>query len=266
MAVLAALALRRPRRSVRRRHAARPDRRLRAGRAGQGRRLHGGDHRRCRRGDRRRRAVRRDSVRARPLDDRARPPHPAGSAAASRPRRRAPRPRARAAAPALLKSGSVKSAGVRRPPPRGVPPMLQPDREVDARGLNCPLPILRTKKALNDMVTRPDDQGARDRPGVGPRFPGFRPPDRQRARRAGRGRRCVPLRAEAQMSPASSEAPAGTAGTVVELGHGWLRLRRSADIRSRSSTSGRRGAGPAGRSRRPSPPPPPSTPTSCSRR
>ena len=25
------------------------------------------------------------------------------------------------------------------------------DREVDARGLNCPLPILRTKKALNDM-------------------------------------------------------------------------------------------------------------------
>lgn len=27
------------------------------------------------------------------------------------------------------------------------------DREVDARGLNCPLPILRTKKALNEMVT-----------------------------------------------------------------------------------------------------------------
>jgi tRNA 2-thiouridine synthesizing protein A len=26
-------------------------------------------------------------------------------------------------------------------------------REVDARGLNCPLPILRTKKALNDMKT-----------------------------------------------------------------------------------------------------------------
>ena len=29
--------------------------------------------------------------------------------------------------------------------------MLPHDREVDARGLNCPLPILRTKKALNDM-------------------------------------------------------------------------------------------------------------------
>ena len=25
------------------------------------------------------------------------------------------------------------------------------DRELDARGLNCPLPILRTKKTLNDM-------------------------------------------------------------------------------------------------------------------
>ena len=30
---------------------------------------------------------------------------------------------------------------------------LQADREVDARGLNCPLPILRTKKALNDMAS-----------------------------------------------------------------------------------------------------------------
>lgn len=27
------------------------------------------------------------------------------------------------------------------------------DREVDARGLNCPLPILRAKKSLNDMST-----------------------------------------------------------------------------------------------------------------
>jgi tRNA 2-thiouridine synthesizing protein A len=31
--------------------------------------------------------------------------------------------------------------------------MLTIDREVDARGLNCPLPILRTKKALNDMAS-----------------------------------------------------------------------------------------------------------------
>jgi tRNA 2-thiouridine synthesizing protein A len=27
------------------------------------------------------------------------------------------------------------------------------DKELDARGLNCPLPILRTKKSLNDMAT-----------------------------------------------------------------------------------------------------------------
>jgi tRNA 2-thiouridine synthesizing protein A len=26
------------------------------------------------------------------------------------------------------------------------------DKELDARGLNCPLPILRTKKALTDMT------------------------------------------------------------------------------------------------------------------
>lgn len=26
------------------------------------------------------------------------------------------------------------------------------DRELDARGLNCPLPILRTKRSLNDMA------------------------------------------------------------------------------------------------------------------
>jgi tRNA 2-thiouridine synthesizing protein A len=30
---------------------------------------------------------------------------------------------------------------------------MQFDRELDARGLNCPLPILRTKKALAGMST-----------------------------------------------------------------------------------------------------------------
>ena len=32
----------------------------------------------------------------------------------------------------------------------GTPPMNF-DKELDARGLNCPLPILRAKKALNEM-------------------------------------------------------------------------------------------------------------------
>lgn len=27
------------------------------------------------------------------------------------------------------------------------------DKELDARGLSCPLPILKTKKALNDLTT-----------------------------------------------------------------------------------------------------------------
>lgn len=30
---------------------------------------------------------------------------------------------------------------------------MQPDKELDARGLNCPLPILRAKKALSTMVS-----------------------------------------------------------------------------------------------------------------
>jgi tRNA 2-thiouridine synthesizing protein A len=30
---------------------------------------------------------------------------------------------------------------------------LQADKEVDARGMNCPLPILKAKKALADMKT-----------------------------------------------------------------------------------------------------------------
>ena len=30
---------------------------------------------------------------------------------------------------------------------------LEVDKEVDARGLSCPLPILRAKKALADMTT-----------------------------------------------------------------------------------------------------------------
>ncbi len=30
---------------------------------------------------------------------------------------------------------------------------MQFDKELDARGLNCPLPILRTKKALTDMTS-----------------------------------------------------------------------------------------------------------------
>ena len=30
---------------------------------------------------------------------------------------------------------------------------MQTDKEIDTRGLNCPLPILKAKKALTDMAT-----------------------------------------------------------------------------------------------------------------
>jgi tRNA 2-thiouridine synthesizing protein A len=32
-------------------------------------------------------------------------------------------------------------------------PTMQFDKELDARGLSCPLPILKTKKALNDLAS-----------------------------------------------------------------------------------------------------------------
>jgi tRNA 2-thiouridine synthesizing protein A len=31
--------------------------------------------------------------------------------------------------------------------------MMNVDKELDARGLNCPLPILKTKKSLTDMAS-----------------------------------------------------------------------------------------------------------------
>ena len=30
---------------------------------------------------------------------------------------------------------------------------MEADREIDTRGLNCPLPILKAKKSLNDMAS-----------------------------------------------------------------------------------------------------------------
>ena len=55
------------------------------------------------------------------------------------------------------------------------------DKEIDTRGLNCPLPILKAKKALTDMQTRPAAQGGGHRRGLGAGLSGFRQADRQRA-------------------------------------------------------------------------------------
>ena len=74
------------------------------------------------------------------------------------------------------------------------------DREIDARGLNCPLPILRTKKALNDMLSGQRIRITATDPGQRARLPGVRAADRQRAARARRSRRRVLVRAEASLT------------------------------------------------------------------
>ena len=63
---------------------------------------------------------------------------------------------------------------------------MQSQKELDTRGLNCPLPILKAKKALADMASGDVLKVRRHRPGLGARLPGLRAPDRQRAGRADR--------------------------------------------------------------------------------
>ena len=47
------------------------------------------------------------------------------------------------------------------------------DRELDARGLNCPLPILRAKKVLNEMSIRAGAEDRRHRSGSVKDFQAF---------------------------------------------------------------------------------------------
>ena len=60
------------------------------------------------------------------------------------------------------------------------------DRDLDARGLNCPLPILRTKRSLNEMQSGQVLKILATDPDVGTRLPGVLPADRPRAA----GERC----------------------------------------------------------------------------
>ena len=50
---------------------------------------------------------------------------------------------------------------------------MQADKEIDTRGLNCPLPILRAKKALAEMVTGQTLKVVATDPGSTPDFQGF---------------------------------------------------------------------------------------------
>ncbi len=50
---------------------------------------------------------------------------------------------------------------------------MQFDKELDARGLNCPLPILRTKKTLTDMTSGQVLKILATDPGAGKDFEAF---------------------------------------------------------------------------------------------
>ncbi len=56
---------------------------------------------------------------------------------------------------------------------------MQFDKELDARGLNCPLPILRAKKSLTDMQSGQVLQDSRDRSRFGEGLSGLREADGQ---------------------------------------------------------------------------------------
>ena len=61
-----------------------------------------------------------------------------------------------------------------------------PDRTLDTKGLACPLPILKTKKALSELAQGGDAGGAGDRPRLGARLHGLLRDHRQYAGRAER--------------------------------------------------------------------------------
>jgi tRNA 2-thiouridine synthesizing protein A len=52
----------------------------------------------------------------------------------------------------MLRCRGMAPAGHRHPLKRG-DSAVNFDKELDARGLSCPLPILKTKKALNDLAS-----------------------------------------------------------------------------------------------------------------
>ena len=59
--------------------------------------------------------------------------------------------------------------------------MADHDQELDACGLNCPLPILRAKKALTKMASGEVLRIIATDPGVGEGLRGILPSDRKRA-------------------------------------------------------------------------------------
>jgi len=54
---------------------------------------------------------------------------------------------------ARLKSAAEPAINGGQTPEPGAPAIVDFDRDLDTRGLNCPLPVLRTKKALAEMAS-----------------------------------------------------------------------------------------------------------------
>ena len=82
-------------------------------------------------------------------------------------------------------------------------------QRVDARGLSCPMPIVKTAQAIKTLESGRPGRGPRHRPGVGQGLRGLVADDRQRARRAVRR-----TAASTASSCDGSEAPAMTTTTL----------------------------------------------------
>ena len=65
---------------------------------------------------------------------------------------------------------------------------------LDLKGLSCPLPIIKTAKAMKDLAPGQLLEVLRHRPRFGARLQGLGQGDRQPARRVERGSRRLPLR------------------------------------------------------------------------
>ena len=173
-----------------------------------------------------RRALRRDSVR---VTSARRPRWSSASAADECPARGTPTPR--------IACYNHRSAA-------DPCPLQTIDREVDARGLNCPLPILRTKKALNDMTSgQTDPHHARPIPASVRDFQAFARQTGNELVEHGERRRRVLVRAEASLTSGSRAA---------SLRAPWVRLQPRADRAHRSGSPPRccRARLPADRARR----------------
>nr|WP_284290605.1 hypothetical protein [Angustibacter aerolatus] len=72
--------------------------------------------------------------------------------------------------------------------------------EVDARGLRCPLPVIRLAAAARDLPAGTEPGGARDRPRGGRRRPGLVPHARARVPRRRRRAPCRAARCADTMS------------------------------------------------------------------